>query len=80
MSDALHSGILHAAQISAIHAREILEVVQVLLHSVEDGDPGLSHSRCSGGYEIVELACSHLDDIQAALAKAVEAVEAGARS
>ncbi|BAQ44242.1 MULTISPECIES: hypothetical protein [Methylobacterium] len=81
MSDAFNPGILHAAQVSAIHALEILECVQVLLHSVEeDSNPQWSHRLCSGAYEIVELAHSHVRDVSEALSKVVDAFEAGARS
>ncbi|MBY0300048.1 MAG: hypothetical protein K2X71_29095 [Methylobacterium sp.] len=80
MMDALHSATLEAAQVSAIRALEVLECVQVLLHSVEeDGDPRSSHRLCSGAHEIVELAHSHIQDVSEALSKVVEAVEAEAR-
>ncbi|KTS30853.1 hypothetical protein NS228_06250 [Methylobacterium indicum] len=81
MTDALHTSTLTAAQASAIQALEILECVQVLLHSVEEDDePARAHRLCSGAHEIVQLVYSHIRDVEGVLSKAVEAVEAGARS
>jgi hypothetical protein len=69
-----HPSHLGFAQVSAIHALEILECVQVLLHSVEeDGNPLTISRICSGAYEIVELASSHIRDVEGVLTKAIDA-------
>ncbi len=80
MREALPPHILPGAQVSAILAREVLEVVMVLLHKGEEDDSGLNHTLCSGGHEIVELACAHIRDVEEALSEIVKAVEAEARS
>ena len=69
-----HPSHLELAQVSAIHALEILECVQAILHSVEeDGNPLTIHRLCSGAYEIVELASSHIRDVEGVLTKAIDA-------
>ena len=76
-----HPSQLDLAQASAIQALEILECVQVLLHSVEEDDePARTHRLCSGAYEIVQMVHSHISDVSKVLSKAVEAAEARARS
>ena len=73
---AFHPSHIGLAQASAIQALEILECVQAILHSVEeDGNPVTIHRLCSGAYEIIELASSHIRDVEGVLTAIVEVVD-----